>query len=641
MAMHELKRTHYDDAADSNINHDTRDHRQDMTHYHVPLMRMHQAALHGWGIAVGLQVSQTGEKEVTIAEGLAIDIAGRMLPLAAQGQTPGQPGKAFIHDTAPGHLVDVPVVVSAAGLIDGTYYVTLELATTNGPEGPVEGRWLPQEGRIVSTPVLKLQPTAGFTADGTAVILATVALVGGAVTQLSGAERQLVELAAGAVVVRRGGEGEAESQVGDAESGRIGPLAAGGLAIEVPGVGDQVVVQRAGAQTFEALTVRADHLRVEGDVEVSGTVNGQDVSADAEAFAAHAARTDNPHQVTAAQIDTQGGTNKLVAQLNASTGVINEARIDAAIARDIELKAHMTNRNNPHQTTAVQVGALPTTGGTIRGNLKILGGGTTYPFQLSLGNSLGRTKLALYETDASNAYGLGISAGMFRLHLNGPLARFAFFDSDEENAREIVTITGNGDIRFRGNLMGGGKGGYVMDQFVNGLGETLEQGDVIVVGDNQTSLYYDSNNNIPIPEVEVAQRGYDTRVCGIVCEVYGKLRSEDGQAANPGTRARKGRRSKLATRPQAFLPEELEKLDRTKVESGQIGWMVTLGAFAHCKVDADFAAIKAGDLLTTSPTKGHAQKVLDPSKAVGAILGKALGSLHKGQGKIPVLVLLH
>jgi hypothetical protein len=37
-----------------------------------------------------------------------------------------------------------------------------------------------------------------------------------------------------------------------------------------------------------------------------------------------------------------------------------------------------------------------------------------------------------------------------------------------------------------------------------------------------------------------------------------------------------------------------------------------------------------------SPTKGHAQKVLKPSRATGAILGKALGLLEKGKGKIPV-----
>jgi len=68
--------------------------------------------------------------------------------------------------------------------------------------------------------------------------------------------------------------------------------------------------------------------------------------------------------------------------------------------------------------------------------------------------------------------------------------------------------------------------------------------------------------------------------------------------------------------------------------------MVTLGTFGQCKVDADIASIKAGDLLTTSPTKGHAQKVLDPTKATGAIIGKALGSLKNGKGKIPVLVTL-
>jgi hypothetical protein len=59
-----------------------------------------------------------------------------------------------------------------------------------------------------------------------------------------------------------------------------------------------------------------------------------------------------------------------------------------------------------------------------------------------------------------------------------------------------------------------------------------------------------------------------------------------------------------------------------------------------CNVDADIAPIRPGDLLTTSPTKGHAQKVLDVSRAAGAIIGKALGSLEKGKGKITVLVAL-
>ena len=59
-----------------------------------------------------------------------------------------------------------------------------------------------------------------------------------------------------------------------------------------------------------------------------------------------------------------------------------------------------------------------------------------------------------------------------------------------------------------------------------------------------------------------------------------------------------------------------------------------------CNVDADIAPIAVGDLLTTSLTSGHAQKVLDRGMATGAILGKALGSLDRGKGQIPVLVML-
>lgn len=61
----------------------------------------------------------------------------------------------------------------------------------------------------------------------------------------------------------------------------------------------------------------------------------------------------------------------------------------------------------------------------------------------------------------------------------------------------------------------------------------------------------------------------------------------------------------------------------------------------YCKVDAGFAPIKAGDLLTTSPTLGHAMKAIDPQRTPGAVLGKALGDLARGQSLIPVIVTLH
>lgn len=74
--------------------------------------------------------------------------------------------------------------------------------------------------------------------------------------------------------------------------------------------------------------------------------------------------------------------------------------------------------------------------------------------------------------------------------------------------------------------------------------------------------------------------------------------------------------------------------------SGEGPAAIALCGRVPCNVDADIAPIRVGDLLTTSPTKGHAQKILDASKTAGAIIGKALGSLEKGKGTITVLVAL-
>lgn len=60
----------------------------------------------------------------------------------------------------------------------------------------------------------------------------------------------------------------------------------------------------------------------------------------------------------------------------------------------------------------------------------------------------------------------------------------------------------------------------------------------------------------------------------------------------------------------------------------------------YCKVDAQYGPLEVGDLLTTSPTPGHAMKVVDPTRACGAILGKALQPLAKGEGLIPILIAL-
>ena len=51
---------------------------------------------------------------------------------------------------------------------------------------------------------------------------------------------------------------------------------------------------------------------------------------------------------------------------------------------------------------------------------------------------------------------------------------------------------------------------------------------------------------------------------------------------------------------------------------------IALVGKVYCKVDAQYAAIGIGDMLTSSPTPGHAMKVSEQHRAFGAILGKAL-----------------
>lgn len=67
---------------------------------------------------------------------------------------------------------------------------------------------------------------------------------------------------------------------------------------------------------------------------------------------------------------------------------------------------------------------------------------------------------------------------------------------------------------------------------------------------------------------------------------------------------------------------------------------IALAGKVYCKVDATAKSIQVGDLLTTSATPGHAMKAIDHMHAFGAVIGKALESLPRGQALIPILVAL-
>jgi hypothetical protein len=66
---------------------------------------------------------------------------------------------------------------------------------------------------------------------------------------------------------------------------------------------------------------------------------------------------------------------------------------------------------------------------------------------------------------------------------------------------------------------------------------------------------------------------------------------------------------------------------------------VAMSGRVWCYADASYGAIHPGDLLTTSATPGAAMRAV-PTRAAGAVLGKAMTGLERGRGLVLVLVSL-
>jgi hypothetical protein len=65
---------------------------------------------------------------------------------------------------------------------------------------------------------------------------------------------------------------------------------------------------------------------------------------------------------------------------------------------------------------------------------------------------------------------------------------------------------------------------------------------------------------------------------------------------------------------------------------------VALSGRVYCRVTAANGPVRPGDLLTTSDVPGLAMRVTDFDRAHGATLGKAMGTLERGEGLVLVLV---
>ena len=163
------------------------------------------------------------------------------------------------------------------------------------------------------------------------------------------------------------------------------------------------------------------------------------------------------------------------------------------------------------------------------------------------------------------------------------------------------TVTHHGDVHHDGNVH------VIHDVFV--------KGDVQLEGQDLAERFWLVGDSAAEPgavvvlagddRVRVSDEAYDHRVAGVV---------SGASAYRPGLVL--GGRNEPGRSP------------------------VALAGKVWCQVDADFGAIGLGDLLTTSPTPGHAMRAGDPARAFGAVVGKALGSLNEGRGLLPILVAL-
>jgi hypothetical protein len=166
-----------------------------------------------------------------------------------------------------------------------------------------------------------------------------------------------------------------------------------------------------------------------------------------------------------------------------------------------------------------------------------------------------------------------------------------------ESGNRVFSVAAGGVGYFEGNVSVCSltiRGGCDLAEPFQMSEEEIPKGSVVVIDDKNPG------------RLKRSTQAYDTRVAGIV------------SGAN-------GVKTGIALKQEGTLDQ---------------GENVALSGRVYVKADANFGAIKPGDLLTTSATPGHAMKASDPARAQGAILGKAMSALPDGTGMVLVLVTL-
>jgi len=186
---------------------------------------------------------------------------------------------------------------------------------------------------------------------------------------------------------------------------------------------------------------------------------------------------------------------------------------------------------------------------------------------------------------------------------------FAFYAQGGKNYFENNVGIGTMAPDVKLTIKGSGvifKGYNQLDEVIFEIGEGLDYSETFLTSQDEitagTVMVIDPVNK---GSLTISSQAYDKKVAGIVAGANGL-----GSGVKLGTSANGNHAVALAGR-------------------------------TYCNVDTQYGDIELGDLLTTSPTPGHAMVVKDFSKAQGAVLGKAMEGLSGGgKGQILVLVTL-
>jgi len=356
-----------------------------------------------------------------------------------------------------------------------------------------------------------------------------------------------------------------------------------------------------------------------GSVTTTGTVSAGSVSVTNGVTAGSV----SAGSVSASALLSSVGANAGVTVLNSGTGVVNGAissleTSNASGSAAIVGQDGSTNTNN----SVVSYGVQGTSSNPF--GVGVYGYVTSTPSsgvggQGVWGRTVGNGNGVLGESDGSSGFTNGVYGITFSPTGEGVVGVLnATSTAKSGGAGGLFINAGGGDILLGANalppLTGTTRvfrvdhtgvvygasfqtsGADFAEQFnVAGAKSTYEPGDVLMIDETGTR------------RLALSDEAYSTKVAGVF-------------ATKPGVLA---------------APYGIDDPRRDE------GVPLAVVGVVPCKVSAENGPIHAGDLLVTSSRPGVAMKGTDRMRMLGAIVGKALGSLNDGTGVIEVLVSLH